>query len=239
MKKLLTTTILLCIVVITLGASTNLLTSFVKTTIDLTSLPTLKKVVIDGEEVPLGGISVKKLKKNLAEHDFASLSLEERIAIYQETRQDIGKSAFRNLLVGFGKGSQRQGDVAGHITGMVLDWTTLTVAGVGASIALIDFLVLAMFGQSPDMETDDVLKISVYAALGGAGAFVLGRIVQAILPTIYGSRYNKTLRNGLYLTKNMEDSTTALDFGFEPTLYLADERPTMGVKFVANLGFTP
>jgi hypothetical protein len=37
----------------------------------------------------------------------------------------------------------------------------------------------------------------------------------------------------------MEDSTTALDFSFEPTLYLADERPIMGVKFVANLGFTP
>jgi len=238
MKKLITTTLLLCIIVISLGAS-NLLTSFVKTTIDLSSLPTLKKVVIDGEEVPLGGISVKKLKKNLADHDFASLTLEERVAIYQETRQDIGKPAFRNLFVGFGKGSQRQGDVAGHITGLVLDWTTLTVAGLGASFALIDFLVMAMLGQSPDMESDELLKISVYTALGGVGAFVLGRIVQAILPTIYGSRYNKTLRNGLSLTKDMEDSTTALNFGFEPALYLADEKPTMGVKFVANLGFTP
>ncbi len=238
MKKILTTTLLLFVIVISLGAS-NLLTSFVKTTIDLASLPTLKKVVIDGEEVPLGGISVRKLKKNLADHDFASLALEERVAIYQETRQDIGKPVFRNFIWGFGKGSQRQGDVAGHITGMVLDWTTLTVTGLAASIALIDVLVLATLGQSPDMKTDPLLEATVYTMIGGVGAFVLGRIVQAILPTIYGSRYNKTLRNGLNLTKDMNDSTTALAFGFEPALYLADEKPTMGVKFVANLGFTP
>lgn len=240
MKKLLSVMLLLCFVVVSAtAASSQILSSILKSSINLANLPTLKSVEINGEEVLLGGISIRKLKKNLQDHDFGSLTLEERVAIYQETHQIIGKSMFRNFLVGFGTGSQKQGDIAGQLVGQIFDWTSLTVVGVGASIALIDVLVMLVLKAGADItiEEDALLETSLYIMAGGAGAFVLGRIVQLIMPAIYGSRYNKALRNGLYLTKKMGDST-ALNFGIEPTLFLA-EQPTMGVKLVANLGFTP
>lgn len=239
MKKLLIILLLFSFVAVSLTAAvgSQILSSILKSSINLANMPTLKSVEINGEEVLLGGISIRKLKKNLQEHDFSTFTHEERVAIYQETHQIIGKSMFRNFLVGFGTGSQKQGDVAGHLTGQIFDWASLTVVGVGAAIALIDVLVMLVLMQEISAEHDELLKTSLYIMAGGAGAFVLGRVVQLILPAIYGGRYNKALREGLYLTKKMGDST-ALNFGIEPTLFLA-EQPTMGVKLVANLGFTP
>ncbi|MFA5468759.1 MAG: P13 family porin, partial [Sphaerochaetaceae bacterium] len=160
------------------------------------------------------------------------------VAIYEETHLKISSPLWRNLLIGFGAGSKSQGDLAGEITGQILDWSSLSLVGVGAGLFLIEFIMLGMFGQSVDFQNpDELTNLSLYMMGGGAALFVLGRIIQAILPAIYGSRFNKTLREGLNLTKDMSDKV-ALGVSLDPAISL-DKEPQLGVRLVANLAIAP
>ncbi|MFA5468889.1 MAG: hypothetical protein WC224_07545, partial [Sphaerochaetaceae bacterium] len=81
MKKILIVGVLLCLVAFSVGAS-DILRSIVMTGIDLAALRSAKTVTVNGEQVKMGGISINKLKKNFAENDFSTLTLDERVAIY-------------------------------------------------------------------------------------------------------------------------------------------------------------
>lgn len=167
-------------------------------------------VLIDGEKVFLGGISLRSLNKVVKNHDFSGLAFQVRSNVYQGSKLPITWPVFKNVLAGFGEGSELQGDLGGKIFGVVADWTSSSLLGVGLGGLLIDLFFVYPFyqlqGDKGFFETDDALReLSVGALLIGAGTFVIGRIIQAVLPVSYGSRYNTTLRNGLGLNKDMED----------------------------------
>ncbi|MPM71784.1 hypothetical protein SDC9_118755 [bioreactor metagenome] len=65
----------------------------------------------------------------------------------------------------------------------------------------------------------------------GGGAFVVGRLIQALIPLTFGSRYNKTLRKGLMLDKNLSDTLT-LDVSLVP---ISD---SLAIRWVGNVSFS-
>ena len=95
-------------------------------------------------------------------------------------------------------------------------------AGVGITLLLFDFIFIfpghAALGEEYWFgSSDKLLTAALTTTFAGAGTFALGRVIQAILPLSYGSRYNKTLREGLGLGKKMED-TFIFEVGAAPTM---------------------
>lgn len=202
--------------------------------IDAFSTNTSHAVEIGGETVRVGGRSLSNLKKTFETYDFSILPHSERVELYNDAKLSIAWPAFRNLTVGFGKGSELQGDTAGEWFGIISDGVSIAATGVGITLLLFDFIFIfpghAALGEEYWFgSSDKLLTAALTTTFAGAGAFALGRVIQAILPLSYGSRYNKTLREGLGLGKKMED-TFIFEVGAAPTM----ER---GVLLAARVAF--
>ncbi len=183
----------------------------VQSGLDIASRELAHPVSVGGETVYFGGITHRQLKQTLQEHDVSILPYQNRLEIYQETHQDVTWPAFKNLLAGFGSGSKLQGDISGELFGMVSDWTTLSIVGVGFGIMAAEyFFTYPLFYDIDEPyrygSAYPLSDVSLTMMIAGGGAFVLGRIIQALIPVSYGLRYNRTLRNGLGITKEMTDS---------------------------------
>lgn len=73
--------------------------------------------------------------------------------------------------------------------------------------------------EGPDIDKDAYMKMtSLKFLLGGVIALKASRIIQGIIPAVYGLRYNKVLRDGLGLNKDRSDALgPAIGFAPIPT----------------------
>src|SRR5690554_4052252 len=163
-------------------------------------------VIVDGETVHLGGRSHKELKQTFQAYDFSTLAFDERLDLYQSTQLSVTWPAFKNLLAGFGSGSKLQGHLSGELFGIVSDWTTISIVGVGLGIMATEYFVTYLFSYNTADPSYSPSELPIAVMIVGGGAFALGRIIQAIIPISYGLRYNRTLRGGLGVEKDMTDS---------------------------------
>lgn len=188
----------------------------------------------------LQGSTISHMKHTFARYDFTQVPLQDRIDVYQQAKVSIVWPVFKNLLFGFGKGSQLQHDRSTEWFGIISDAATLSVASIGVGLFIFDFLLLyplyAISGESYGFgSSDPITDIALYSMCIGGGAFVVGRIVQAIMPLIHGPRYNRILRNGLGLTKD-EANRMEIALGVNPVIN-KDLDVSTGIQLTASIGF--
>lgn len=220
MKRFLICLVVLLVLVVPLSAQ-NLLISLVGTGLDALNTEDGIPVEIDGERVYLGGSTLGALKRTFKDHDFSQLTFEQRSALYEQAQVSIAWPAFKNLLAGFGKGSKLQGDLGGQLFGQIADWTAATTIGIGLGTFLIDLFFVQVFGGSSSSFEDPLQDFAVQTMAVGAIFLVAERLIQAILPIPYGARYNKTLRNGLKVTKDGNDALQ-MSLAVSPILQVTD-----------------
>ncbi len=211
--------------------------SIVGSSLDMAASDYATVVQIDGQEFGLGGKGIASLKHTFKQHDFSQVSLQERQEIYGKAQISLGWPAWKNLLVGFGAGSKLQGDFGGMLFGQISDWTTLTIAGAGLGVLLLDFLFIQIFNTSSGSmqlsNPDDPFNQFGLAAMAiGGGAFVVGRLIQALIPLAFGARYNRVLRNGLMLDKNLSD-TLGMDVALVPV------SGSLAIRWVGKVSLNP
>ena len=164
--------------------------------------------------ITIGGTGIKPLRRTFEEHDFSILGYEERLKIYNRLSVPVVWPIVKNITIGFGNGSVLQYDSLGALTGAVLDGASAITLSVGLGI------FIGLISVHPDTFSDQLPLFSVGVDLMVAGMIGLGvsRIVQAIIPAVYGLRYNKVLREGLGLEKDRSDALRpALGFAPLPT----------------------
>lgn len=223
-------------------ASAPLLLNLIGLGLDVAATGRSSHIVVEGEEVRLGGSSIKAMKKSLAQVDFSSLGFDDRLAIYDEAKTTIAWPVFKNLLLGFGSGSKNQGDRAGVLVGTVFDSVSLGVLGVGLGLVVVDLLFVAPWygiGGSNDNPfnnpDDELMQIAGGMVIGGLAGLGASRIIQAILPISYGGRHNKALRTSLGIEKDGSDGF-ALSMGVVPVIS-ADRTLSLGFGVASRISF--
>lgn len=121
--------------------------------------------------------------------------------------------------------------------GQISDWTTLSIAGAGMGIILLDILFVQIFSASNDSmqlnnPDDPFNQLGIAAMAIGGGAFAVGRLIQALIPLTFGARYNKALRKGLLLDKNLSD-TLGLDVALVPV------SGSLAIRWVGKVSLNP
>lgn len=219
MKRFTIIVLLITLLLSSLGAATGLST-IMKAGSLIEALKPQVVVELDGKKLTLSQRPVSTLKRIFKEHDFSQLAYAERLELYTKAKVSLGKGVWRNMLIGFGSGSKSQGDLGGHIFGEIVDWASLSAVGVGVSLFIIDLFMMGIFtggNYIPNNPDDELNQIAIYSMAIGGGAFLVGRIIQGILPLIYGSRYNKQLGKGLGIAKDHSDAFT-VNVGVLPSL---------------------
>jgi len=239
MKRYLVVFLLVLFTLIPLSATSgSLVISLLEVGFD--AIANHERVAIDiGEEkdVYLGGLTLGSLKKTFKNQDFMQLPFEQRSELYQNAKVPIASPVFKNLLIGWGSGSKKQGDLGGQVFGQIADWTAATTIGVGLGTLLIDFFFIKIFtglADTPSNSIEDPLyDLSIGLMEIGAIFLVAERVFQAILPIPYGLRYNKTLRNGLGVNK---DGTDMLPFevALAPVMVLNSDQE-LGIQLVGRV----
>ena len=239
MKRIACMAFLLVLMVNTLFASIvgDALGSIVGSSLDMAASDYATVVQIDGQEIGFGGKGIASLKHTFKQHDFSQVSYQQRQEIYGKAQISLGWPAWKNLLVGFGKGSKLQGDFGGMLFGQISDWTTLSIAGAGMGIILLDILFVQIFSASNDSmqlnnPDDPFNQLGIAAMAIGGGAFAVGRLIQALIPLTFGARYNKALRKGLLLDKNLSD-TLGLDVALVPV------SGSLAIRWVGKVSLNP
>jgi len=170
-------------------------------------------VTLEGEKEPItiGGTGIKPMRRTFEEHDFSTLGYEERLKIYDRLSVPVVWPIVKNITIGFGNGSVLQYDSIGALTGAVLDGASTIVMSVGLGI------FIGLISIHPDTLTDHLPLFSIGVDLMVAGMIGYGasRIIQGIIPAVYGLRYNKILREGLGLEKDRSDALNP-SLGFAP-----------------------
>ncbi|MDX9915196.1 MAG: P13 family porin [Sphaerochaeta sp.] len=212
--------ILLCLGMATLSAAIPVV-DLLKIGYDLATIKRVTKMDIDGVQISLGGISVRGLKRTMAGYDFTGLAFEDRSALYEKAKVPIALPAVRNVLQGMGKGSKSQGDLGGKLFGMVGDWASYGVISVGIILIAVDAFIVGIFsgGESGtfdwNREDDELLTMGKNFLTWGLVGFASQRLIQLAIPIGYGMRYNKTLRDGLGITRDGFDRFS-LSMGLDP-----------------------
>lgn len=176
--------------------------------------------------------TIKQLQLNLAELDVPALSAEERVAIYTSNELKTGGAFARNLLLGFGSGSARQGDTTGALIGAIGDGIGVAALSVSLTCFLVDLLTVQTIhslgtGSAGSLNMDSpLMKATIYTAIGGGAIIVATRIFESIRVFTYASKYNRTLREGLGLDKNLQLAAA-------PLINPVSGQP--GVMFVARV----
>jgi hypothetical protein len=193
-------------------------------------------LIIDGEEITIGGSSIKGLQKSMDQYDFSTLNFDERLSIYENAQVSIGWPVAKGLLLGFGSGSKAQGDIGGKIFGEIADWTALATIGIGLTTYIVEFIVIAPWlGDQEYPKGTEMQQIAKGFLIGGAIGFGVERIIQAILPAVYGNKHNKVLRDNLGITKDGQDSFT-FNVGMVPVVD-REGSVNLGMQVGARLSF--
>lgn len=230
MKRFTVIVLLTALLVSSLGAAVGLSTVRKASSL-LQALRPQTTIEMDGKKLILSKRSIPKLKRIFEEHDFSQLAYTERLELYTKAKVSLGQGVWRNVVFGFGEGSKYQGDVGGHLIGMIVDWSSLTAIGVGASLYIIDFFIMGMFAGDfkPNDPNNELNQIAIYTMAIGGGLLLANRIAQVIMPLIYGPRYNKQLGQGLGIAKDESDAF-AVSVGILPTV-------EGSVRLAANIRF--
>jgi len=172
----------------------------------------------EGESISIGRAGLGTMKRVFDEHDFLSFEYEERLAIYDRLSVPLAWPILKNITLGFGSGSRLQRYQVGALVGVVLDSASLIVIGAGFFGMIFEGWVIGLSG-GPDIDEDAYMKMtSLKFLLGGVIALKASRIIQGIIPAVYGLRYNKVLRDGLGLNKDRSDALgPAIGFAPIPT----------------------
>ena len=171
------------------------------------------KNVVDVSLSDGSSITIGRLGKDFIGVDFSALSSEDRLFTFEEAKVPVTWPAIKGALLGFGTGAMSQHDAPWAIFGIVADSATLASFTIGVVLEFVDVIILGIFGQSPgSMENDKLHTLGKGLVLGGAIGFGVSRLVQAVVPIIKGTTYNKNLRQALLLDK------TPPKIGFEPVL---------------------
>ena len=236
MKRFLVCAMLVLLMLVHLSAE-PLLISMLGAGLDALSTSDGIPVELEGEQVFLGGSTLRSLKKTFKANDFLQLPFEQRSELYKEAKLSITWPVFNNLLAGFGRGSRSQGDLGGQLFGQIADWTAATTIGVGATAFLIDLFFLQIFynlnNTSSSPSDDPLQKFAIDTMIVGLILLAAERVVQAIIPIPYGLRYNKALRNGLGVNKDGSDMLS-LQVDLLPSLGM-DPSQKMGIQVVGRV----
>lgn len=142
------------------------------------------------------------------------LSLSDREAIYSNNAIKRWPAFTINILAGFGIGSFVQHDIAGGVTGLVLDVIGTAAYTAGLCVFCACFgktytgILLVMFsgGQAePDFPSLTEMYVAEGLMYGGAAVVLGSRIFQCIRPWVFGTEHNNTLKEALHL--NVETAT--------------------------------
>lgn len=218
MKRLVLLIILLVLFTSTLLAVGELLFDVAIVGLDIMVTAGKGPVTVTLEEekgpITIGGTGIKPMRRTFEEHDFSTLGYEERLKIYNRLSVPIVWPIVKNITIGFGNGSVLQYDSMGALTGAVLDGASAITLSVGLGI------FIGLISVHPDTFSDHLPLFSVGVDLMVAGMIGFGasRIIQGIIPAVYGLKYNKVLREGLGLEKDRSDALRpALGFAPLPT----------------------
>lgn len=133
----------------------------------------------------------------LKQFEIEELTQNEKLTIYDSMKQSAVIPTIMNLGIGFGKGSMMVGDKTGEKIGLIADsiaWGALTTS---LCVMCFDLLTMATLSR----EYSDAMAVFYSATMyGGISILVVSHIVQAIMPSIHVSKYNKKLKESLGLT---------------------------------------
>lgn len=158
----------------------------------------------NGGRPPIG-----QLENHLMSLDVDTMTLEQRREVYEAYHVTSGNAIFRNVVIGFGNGSKRQGDTWGSLIGAIGDGIGFGLLVASGACFLIDLITLQTLGVASGSQEVGSLSDSpimgVTKALAISGGIVIGvnRLIGIIPPLVYSSRYNSKLRNGLGLDKKL------------------------------------
>lgn len=220
MKRLLLLLMLLFLLASALSAATgNLLLDALVFGLDVATKAGKGKIEVtfpdEEEAISIGRVSLKKLKTTFEEHDFLVLEYEQRLEIYDRLSVPVAWPIAKNVIIGFGKGSRLQRDTIGSITGIVLDSASAVAVGTGLTLIIFDAIVVGILGGEENIEYDELKTTAENLLFGGLIGLGASRVIQGIMPTAYGLRYNKILRTGLGLAKDKSDALNP-SLGFAP-----------------------
>lgn len=227
----------LCVLIILLTSplfAASLLFNIIGAGIDVLTTRAFTTVEIDGKKVTIGGNSIGGVKRSLAKYDFSTVEYPDRLALYEAAKLPVAWPSAKNLLLGFGSGSKIQGDMGGKLFGEIADWASLSSVGVGASLYLIELILVAPWAGSGGYKPGEQLgELANGFLIAGAIGFGASRLIQAIMPPIYGARHSKALRQGLGINKDTSDAFS-LNIGAVP-LVDASGSISLGVQMSARI----
>jgi len=220
MKRLLLLLMLLLLLATALSAATgNLLLDAVVFGLDVATKAGKGKVEVtfpdEEEAISIRRVSLKKMRTTFEEHDFLVLDYEQRLEIYNRLSVPVAWPIAKNVIIGFGKGSKLQRDTIGSITGIVMDSASTVAVGTGLTLIIFDAILVGILGGEENIEYDELKTTAENLLFGGLIGLGVSRVVQGIMPTVYGLRYNKVLRTGLGLAKDKSDALSP-SLGFAP-----------------------
>lgn len=164
--------------------------------------------VIDAIEFG-GRPAMNRIQEHMLSLNVDSMSLEQRREIYESYRVSSGFAILRNVFIGFGNGSKRQGDSWGTLIGSIGDGLGIGLLTASATCFLIDLMTFQTIGAATGSQEvgslSDSPLMGATKALAISGAIVIGvnRLIGIIPPLVYSARYNSKLRDGLGLDKDL------------------------------------
>ena len=178
-----------------------------------------KYVDLNGEEVLIKHSKVKELESTFDEHDFSILTFDSRLLIYENTKKPIIFPLFVSTFIGGGAGSLIQNNLPFFSLSFIIDIVGVSVFAAGAlSLAvLLPSIIFVVLMENPDQFLK-VMNISLIAVGVGAGFLAINRIAQIISVIAYGNAYNKALRKGLGLEKDLSDAFAVENIAFYPII---------------------
>lgn len=175
-----------------------------------------------------------QLEKHLVSLNVDDMTLEQRREVYEAYHVESGNAIFRNVVIGFGTGSKRQGDGWGSFIGALGDGIGFGLLAASATCFLIDLLTLQTLGVATGgqevgtLSDSPLMAVTKILAISGGVVIGVNRLVGIIPPIVYSARYNSRLRGGLGLDKK-------LNLAMAPTVnpYSGD----LGVVMMASVSF--
>lgn len=171
----------------------------------------------DSEKSPLanwlGFQDPRERAKLEAQRASVGLNLDQRQALYKEMKVNTGLSSFLSVAVGFGLGQAVIGDMSGASWVSIFDKTGIGIAASGlvlwAGFYLFYYTGASAVSGSPmsfwEYGMEGIFgKIWSITCFSGLGICAIGRIAGLIRSITWGNSYNRSVREGLGLDKNLQ-----------------------------------
>lgn len=164
----------------------------------------------------LAGILTSEDPKAVVKREARKLSLtmnESQLqTYYQENKLNLWGPLALGVFLGFGSGQRIMGDYKGSAWITPIEVIGVTGAGAAGIVYFISYLCIAPW-SSMGNRSDYTLKefsesqygkTCIYIMLGGLAVGILDRVIAGIRVLTWGSSYNKNLREGLGLNRQLK-----------------------------------